>query len=766
MAVLNLLNSFGKRGIAYGLLNKTADVSDISYLSKYFVVSEFSPVFTAGRNSFSLNGSSFLKPGTEILVECLDSAGQNLYIEMATVSGTPAKIFAYKEATSFVLSIHVYNDTSDGIGKLMCWGTLIDGRSVKWQQNITVDKTLQNSSKVRFYSRPTLEIDSVLVPVLNSTIAATIKQTVSFLGQGHGLAVDPPKDTNLPVVNRRNINIDYRLAVDNPVITGNLLPDVDTFNSQMVGATAELILNKIQVPYSSVDIVPINRSASFIISDVVNNRSLKLIDPYYYPDAKNNTIITNISDTNFTITYPYISYNNTTSSYQTSTIDGVAHIIKQSYADVIYKNIRTFTGFLARHKVYRKSLVSNADFSLIADEPLFINELLRDNLTQNKFYELLGKFYNDEHIARYWFVSDTGSMNIEHSPDAFIDSCQVTSSNYNSLNGSDYIIVKNDSVGSERDAVYVPFDSAQFNQTSGSGYDSNFIQLKSGVQYLLQIDTSLQKDYSVTDAALEFYFTSSIPEARKDPNFTENHGIRLATLFADDIGTLNNFDKQYFFYTPRDDLYGTLVVVPYKCQPYLKNISFRVYGDDGFSPDLFLSRIPWPISVANETYQIKSELFDINHNLVYSELNVYQNFDASGSSLVPFIPGAGIITGAGDATISGSLFVSKSLFVLEGDIIIQVGNLYIPGMDPRPEPTLVSGSRFVATIGTGATSGQLVYTKIADLRHDDRYLYLSTGSFTISPVEHDNLLKTRQSVVSSYYRKIYWDIGGKQEESI
>lgn len=238
----------------------------------------------------------------------------------------------------------------------------------------------------------------------------------------------------------------------------------------------------------------------------------------------------------------------------------------------------------------------------------------------------------------------------------------------------------------------------------------------------------------------------------------------MASIFADDIGNLNNFDNQYFFYTPQHDLYGTLVVVPYKCQPYLKNISFRVYGDDGFSPDLFLSRIPWPISVANEVYQIKSELFDINHNLVYSDLNVYQNFDASGSSLIPYIPG-GIITGAGDVTISGSLFVSKSIYVQEGDIIIQVGNIYVPDMDPRPE-SLISGSRFVARIGTGATSGKLVYTKISDLRHDDQYLYLSTGSFNIDPVETNNLLKTRQSLTSLYNRKIYWDGGGKQEETI
>ena len=33
------------------------------------------------RTTFSLNGSSFLKSGSEILTECIDSAGNNLYIE-------------------------------------------------------------------------------------------------------------------------------------------------------------------------------------------------------------------------------------------------------------------------------------------------------------------------------------------------------------------------------------------------------------------------------------------------------------------------------------------------------------------------------------------------------------------------------------------------------------------------------------------------------------------------------------------------------------
>lgn len=772
MAVLNLLDSFGKTGVSYGLLTTTADVTDVQYLSKYFIVSDFNPMFSAGRNSFSLNGSSFLKARTEIFVECIDSAGNNLYIEMAKVQQSAAQTYAYKEATSFILSIHVYNDTADGIGKLIVFGTLIDGRTVKWQQNITIDKSQQNSSKVRFYTRPTLEIDTILVPILSNEISTTLKESITFNGEGHSDATIPPKDTVLPSVNRRNINIDYRITCDIPSIQGDIPDDRNGFNSQMIGSTIFLGLDKIRLPYSSIDINPTPSTISAVISDVVNNKTLKLVDPYFYPDSKNNSIVTNITDTHFIITYPFVSYNNTTSSYQTTTLNGVTYIIQQSYADIIYRNIRTFTGFVARHKLYRKSLLSNADFSIVADEPLFVNELLRDSVTQNKFYELLGKFYNNQHIQRYWFTS-SNALQMAHSPDVYIDSTHITSSNPTNLTGIDYVMVKNDSVNTNRDAVYVPFDQSQFNATSGSSYDSNFIELKSNTQYILQVDATIQKDLNTLDSKLEFYLTSSTNEAINDSNYTATHGIKLATLVADQTGDLNVFEKQFFFFTPKNDLFGTLVIVPYKCQPYIRNISFRVYGDDGFSPDLFETRVPWPINVANETYQIKAELFDINHNLVYSDFNLLQNFDTSGSSLIPFIPGGTGTLGPGDVFVSGSLVVSKSIesvtgnFTIDrGSLIITLGNIFVSSMIPRPSAE-ISSSRFITKLGHTADNGKLAFTHIADISHDDKYIYLVTGSNSIDTVtEANNDVGTRTSLATQYSRKIYWIGSSKQIETL
>jgi hypothetical protein len=300
---------------------------------------------------------------------------------MARTSDVAAKVYAYKESTSFILSIHIFNDTSDGIGRLILYGTLVDGRSVKWVRNITIDKTLNNVSKIRFYQRPQLEVKSILIPILN---AGSSQVTSSrMMGSLHGLAVNPPKDTNLPGVNLRNVDVDYRLIINTPTITSTT-DEVNSCNSQMIGSTLDVYIDKIQQPFSTNEIHPTTRTKSFVISNIYNNKTIQVSDPYYYTDSKNNSVITNIVSASFDFVYPFVNYNASTASYLTTVVGSSSIVIRQSYADITYRNIRTFSGYLARHKIYKKSLLQNADFQIVADEPLFINEILNDNLTSNK----------------------------------------------------------------------------------------------------------------------------------------------------------------------------------------------------------------------------------------------------------------------------------------------------------------------------------------------------------------------------------------------
>ena len=71
-----LLSSFGKRGVRLGLDTITVDIEDKEYLSKYFVISEFNAIFTAGKNAVAFNGSAFLNP-TSIKISCNLQKPQN-----------------------------------------------------------------------------------------------------------------------------------------------------------------------------------------------------------------------------------------------------------------------------------------------------------------------------------------------------------------------------------------------------------------------------------------------------------------------------------------------------------------------------------------------------------------------------------------------------------------------------------------------------------------------------------------------------------------
>lgn len=748
--MLNLLDSFGKRGVSYGIYTAQTDVVDTAYLSKFFVVSEFNPTFTAGKNAFSFNGSNYLQSGSVILMEALDSAGNNLFIEMAKYSNNSAITYAYKEATAFVFAVHVYGDTADGVGKLMLQGTLSDGRSVKWISNITINKGIRNNSRVRFYQAPILDVDAAEVPVLSTDISLGLVDSVDLTGHVQGLAVSPPKDTNLSSINKRTTDIDYRLTITNPVITDST-PEEDTFNSQMIGSTINLNINQIQLPLSNNQIIPISATSSYLITDVVDNNTLKINTPFYYKDSNGNNTVTNIVDANFTVNYPFINYNNATSSYQTTTIGGVTFIVKQSYADITYQNIRPFSGYVARHKVYRKSLLTNADFSVIADEPIVVNEILQDDLTQNKFYNLLGQFYNPQHIARYWFTS-SNDLTMSYTPDVAVNTMFVSSPIFNTLNGTDYLMVKNDSVVTNRNVSYVPFDMDQFLAESGSAYDSNFMAFKANVQYIVEVSAIIIKDPNQTNAGFSLYITGSYPTLAQEKNFTKQYGVNIATITASANMSSVNIDNLFNFFTPQNDLFGTLVIVPQFCQMYLENVSIRVYGDDGFSPDSFTTRIPWNISVANESFQIKAELFDINNNLVYSDLNTFQSFDPSGSTLIPFIPGGGSYQ---DLHVSGSIFVSQS-------VIVQNGDVFIPNIPPRPGQPAISQSRMLSVRADGA----IVFDPMVDISSDNKYLYLSLGS---PSSRLSTTITTQKSLTSDYSslagRRIYWISGSKHIET-
>jgi hypothetical protein len=165
-------------------------VDDTQSDSKYFKITELPGTFTGGKNSFLIAGSDFLVPDTKIQIELKDSAGNIIYHEPGegmintNISGSTntSIITEYYEGVSKVVAVYVYPDTAYGPCTLTILGELSEYEdangltlpvpldwenkyNVKWQKQIDVNPSLANTTKIRFYQRPTATITELLSPL-------------------------------------------------------------------------------------------------------------------------------------------------------------------------------------------------------------------------------------------------------------------------------------------------------------------------------------------------------------------------------------------------------------------------------------------------------------------------------------------------------------------------------------------------------------------------------------------------------------------------
>lgn len=736
-----LLSNFGKEGVKLGLLTKRVDIEDNEFLSKYFVIVEFNPILTAGRNPVAFNGSSFLKSGTEIQIECLDSNGNSLYVERANSKET-----RFSDVTKFVISIHVYNEIYSGPGKLIFVGTATKGETVRWIGNINIDKTLPNSSKVRFYYKPQLEVRPLLYPVLSNYIGSSLSKQVEFHSSFYTHGVTPTRDTNRSSISSKRTDIDYRLILNGN--DSNYLPSLYqtmSFNTQMEGQSITINANKVQLPYSYSESTT-DITQSFVIKKVLNSKTAILNDAFYYSNGKDQ-LISHISDGYLSSSYKYILYNTSSDAYaQFSLYSGDTVQLKSSYAEIVYRNLRSYSGFVARHKLYKKSLLQPGDYQLIVDEPLGATEILNDPVTLNKSYSQMGEFYNQTHVNKYWFTSSS-DLSLNYDVVSMINSMKIEASDYSSMDGNKYVIVKADSSGSLNNANYVQYEATQFNNLSGSSYNSNFINLKKDALYVLSTNVVVEKEKSNVKANVSFYFTSSMDTIKTEKNYISQFGLKVGDLTIEDIVETKTFgEKQMFFFTPTDDYYGTIVIVPFGCNVTLSEFSLKVYGDYGFSPDILFTKIPFKISMANETFAIKSELFDINSNLVFSDLHVKQTFDPRGESLYVFMPGFGNQDPTKLQKVSGSLTVSQSL--------------YLPNMPscPLTNDIRLVGWHYPSHFPPSDTDGQLCTTNIGLVIDNNNDVTLTTYAGTSET--SNRVLAVKYDGAANQGKKIVIDADG------
>jgi hypothetical protein len=740
-----------KTGQILGLSSQNVNIEDKTYLSEYFNLTEFSPEFSVGKNALVINGSDKLKIGAEILTEAFDGNGVPLFIEKAISTDQLTK------KRIIVLSIYVYEQNSIGSGKIILVSTTSDDKTVRWTANININVNKVTDSKIRFYNQPLIEVEPILSYAVSSSVENNPKTiTGSFLST----AVQPKVDFDIQKFGYRKNLVDYRI-----------IDGIANFSSSLKNFQIQLYVNKIR-DYASLNEININTTASFLIKDVLNTTTLILDTPFTY----NNKIAT-ITNGSYRIVYNDITYSPNlflSSSYlqESLGLSGTKQYKKFSYANIIYKNINTFTGKPAKHKVYRKSLRTLGDFESVIDETFGNTEILKDPVTPNKAFERLGVFFTQFHINNFWFTNSS-ELSLKYDNQTFVDGLKISGSN---LNGT-YAIVKANTSFTNRNVSYLPYNENEQSAQSGSSYDSNFLTFYKDTDYVFSFRTSVVEKDSSAISKLKFYITSSLPSVSKNLGYDSNRGVLIAEFVYSGSTTGKYFDqKQNFEFKFPEDLYGTLVVYPENVkQIIVSDLSIKVSELYGYTGNAYYVKVPFPINVANEVFEIKSELYDVNSNLSYTNLRTVQVFDPSGSSSPPDIGNSSVISTNNLVVTSsitwispdcisnspvpfkyfltwddssGKICVMTSSAVASGSIISGSGGS-ITSIIGGPGITIISGSGPIVTISAsvgGGTGSGFPFTGSAVI----------TGSLTVTGSIYS------YNITSSLYGTASWAISASR----
>jgi hypothetical protein len=525
-------------------------VVDTEPNSKYFKITEFKDTFTGGKNGFLIEGSPELMETTEIKIEILDVDGNPIYFEPG--QGIPQ----YYEGTSKVVAVYVYEDTPIGTADITVLGELkkyYDGAelkdipdgwkgiyNVKWQKTFKVNRLLSNEEKVRFYKRPTITIEELVKPLFLTDISILTKS-----GSVNGTPVTPSANESLT---NYTLPTYYKLTTtDNSFWTGSI-----------VGSTISL--------------PNINYSGTAV--DVINSKELLVSTPY-----TQNGVVIPFTNQSYTASFSYLegAFN-------------VASALTGSFAKIRITDLTTFTGDVARVKIFRKSESQIGDYQFVQEVVLEANELLVDYDTKTKNQENYGLFTNPI-LSTYWKSSSglTPTFNENYlfesaKLDAGVSSKYFyTSQSLSTTEGKEYTLSFNIRLGTNT-------SSKNYIRAFLSGSKQSTI---GNVTKTIQIQQDFTKIYSDNSLLQKSTSTNNIKAEQMD-------------------------NPQLYFEVVGDGW-------------YIANLSLIASQETAFSPDeiTFIQSVPRTMTA--ETFDYRFEFYDINNN--YVPVRVEKNKLFTGGNL-------------------------------------------------------------------------------------------------------------------------------------
>ena len=353
-------------------------VEDTDTTSRYFGITELPDTFTGGKNAFLIQGSPELVADTIIKIEIKDSQGNIIYHEPG--EGIPE----YYEGTSKVVAVYIYPDTAFGPCTITILGELKEyvnngfvspipenwqnQYNVRWQGVVNVNPFLANTTKIRFYRRPKIDITESVLPVYNRTV---YNRTIS--GSVSATAISPTSGS------------DYRL------FKGITLYELEMSGSSNFSQSMENVTMSINVG---------GNIYTPTIKDVTTNKKAYVNIPYYESSslAPNYYSVTSFDNQPFTLTYE-----------ESETLSNSN--VSSSFAVIKITDLESFSGDPARIKVYASSRQDLGDYQMLEDIQLESNELFLERVYENQLNVRTGIF-TETILNNFWVSQSMDSVGI------------------------------------------------------------------------------------------------------------------------------------------------------------------------------------------------------------------------------------------------------------------------------------------------------------------------------------------------------------------
>ena len=666
------------------LKNFDVFIEDNNPDSQYFNITELGKTLTGGKNAFLFDGSPFFVKGTKVRFEATDVDGNPLFIEPGRQGDR-----TFREGTSIVMAIHVYDDTPIGIGTLTILAeleTYIDANGVernipdefrgtfnaRYTQNFKINPKIPNSTQVRFFKRPTFTVTEIEKQLL-------IKTNMSLSKSGSIIGIPEIPDTGSDF-STWTAPSQYRIK----------LQEGNKFTQSMDENTTLVVSD---LGYSS------------SVLEVLNEDEMLVRKPYLKDNIVNE--------------FTPVSYSMDFESVEDATVNTGSNVIA-SYAEIRLENLKTFTGDVARIKIFRKSRNDLGDFQVVQENKLDSTELLRDFSVPNRTVINYGKLRRENIVSEAGDVYYTTSSGVKIHNQHLINSLLVSSSHTVESNGTigEFEIVS----GSEYSLSY----KSRF---IGLGDTSQSFADENTLEFLLVTSSNNVGNTIITTQSIDIQTGSNEIGPPIGVKFKSGSGDEEFFHTEHDgcgISNQQNVTKNFF------------AEISGKCQIRIKadtqvngennfptgsfvfgTLSLKNAEESSYSPDEYTAIVDIPRKNPTEQFDFRVEFYDINNNFI--PIKVEQS--------VPFTKGnqSRILETAVNVSASGVADAGDILSVDGGVVQIASTNIQSSTIAGLGDPTVFQGLVAAATSSLESKTTQLSVAT-ASLESQTTQLSISTAS--------------------------------------